>query len=57
MQIHVRKTYIAYNLSQEDVSFQIIARVFGESRHREEFWQFKLGSFAPEGLNVRFVDS
>ena len=41
----------------EDVSFQIIDRVFGESRHREGFWQFKLGSFAPEGLNVRFVDS
>ena len=31
--------------------------VFGESRHREGFWQFKPGSFAPEGLNVRFIDS
>ena len=41
----------------EGVSFQIIDRVSGESRHREGFWQFKLGSFAPEGFNVRFVDS
>ena len=33
----------------EDVSFQIIDRVSGESRHREGFWQVKLDSFAPEG--------
>ena len=46
-----------HHVFMEDVSFQIIDRVFGESRHREGFWQFKLGSFAPEGLNARSVDS
>ena len=40
----------------EDVSFQIIDRVFGVSRHKEGFWQFRLQSFMPEGLNARFVD-
>ena len=40
----------------EDVSFQIIDRVFGDSRLTEGFWQFKLHSFVPEGLNVRSVD-
>ena len=32
-------------------------RLFGESRIRESFWQFKLDTFAPKGLNVRLVDS
>ena len=40
----------------EDVSFQIIDRVFGVSRHKEGFWQFRLQSFIPEGLNVRYAD-
>ena len=40
----------------EDVSFQIIDRVFGVSRHKEGFWQFRLQSFMPVGLNARFVD-
>ena len=40
----------------EDVSFQIIDRVFGVSRHKEGFWQFTLQSCMPEGLNARFVD-
>ena len=40
----------------EDVSFQIIDRVFGVPRHKEGFWQFRLQSFTPEGLNTRFVD-
>ena len=40
----------------EDVSFQIIYRLFGVSRHKEGFWQFRLQSFMPEGLNARFVD-
>ena len=40
----------------EDVTIRIIDRVFGESRLREGFWQFKLNSFVPEGLSVRFVD-
>lgn len=42
---------------QEDVTFQVIDRLFGESRIRESFWQFKLDTFAPKGLNVRLVDS
>ena len=41
----------------EDVKVQVIDRIFGESRVREGFWQFKLDSFAPKGLNVRLVDS
>ena len=40
----------------EDVSFQIIDRVFGDSRLREGFWQSMLHSFILEGLNVRSVD-
>ena len=40
----------------EDVSFPIIDRVFGVSRHKEGFWQFRLQSFMSEGLNVRCVD-
>ena len=40
----------------EGVTIRIIDRVFGESRLRKGFWQFKLNSFMPEGLNVRFVD-
>ena len=38
----------------EDISIHI--EVFGDSRLREGFWQSKLHSFMPEGLNVRFVD-
>ena len=41
----------------EDVKVQVTDRIFGESRVREGFWQFKLDSFAPKGLNVRLVDS
>ena len=32
----------------EDVSFHIIDRVFGVSRLKEGFWQFRLQSFIPE---------
>ena len=32
----------------EDISFQIINRVSGVSRHKEGFWQFRLQSFMPE---------
>ena len=39
-----------------DVSFQFIDRVFRVSRHKEGFWQFRLQSFMPEGLNVRYAD-
>ena len=38
------------------VSVQIIDRHFGESRHMEGFWPFKLDSFVPEEINIRFVD-
>ena len=41
----------------EDVKVQVIDRIFGTSRVQEGFWQFKLDSFAPKGLNVRLVDS
>ena len=40
----------------EDISFQIIDRVFENSRQREGFWQFKIDSFIAEGLNTRFID-
>ena len=42
--------------SLEDVSFQIIDRVFGVSRHKERLWQCRLQSFMPEGINVRYAD-
>ena len=41
----------------ENVKVQVIDRIFGESRVRKGFWQFKLGSFAPKVLNVRLVNS
>ena len=41
----------------ESISFHAIDRIFGDSRQREGFWQFKLDSFFPGALNVRFVDS
>ena len=41
----------------EDISFQILDRIFGDSRQKEGFWLIKLDSFIPGGLNVRFVDS
>ena len=50
-----KQSFIGTFLRQ--ISFQIIDRVFGDSRQREEFWQFELYSFIAEGLNVRFLDS
>ena len=41
----------------EDISVQIAARAFGDSRQREGFLQVQLDIFIPEGLKVRFVDS
>ena len=38
-------------------TFQVVDKLFGDSRVKEGFWQFKLDSFAPKGLNVRLVDS
>ena len=49
-------TEVNHHECLEDVSFQMIDRVFGVSRHKERFWQFRLQSFIPEGLNVRFED-
>ena len=40
----------------EDATIRITEGVSGESRVREGFWQFKLNSFMPEGINIRFVD-
>ena len=45
-----------HNECLEDVTIRIIDRAFGESRLTKGFWPFKLNSFMPEGLNVRFVD-
>ena len=44
------------NIFLDDVTIQTIVGVSGESRLRKRFWQLKLNSFMPEGLNVRFVD-
>ena len=46
-----------HNGFMEDASCQVVDRLFGESRVKEGFWQFKLDGFAPKGLNVRLVDS
>ena len=40
----------------EDISFQIIDRVSGVSRHKEGFWQFRQQSLMPNGFAARFVD-
>ena len=40
----------------EDVSFQIIDRILGDSKPREGFWQFKLDGFISEGRKSRFAD-
>ena len=41
----------------KDVTFQVVDKLFGDSRVKEGYWQFKLDTFAPKGLNVRLVDS
>ena len=41
----------------KDVTFQVVDKLFGDSRVKGGFWQFKLDTFAPKGLNVRLVDS
>lgn len=38
------------------LSFQIVDRLFGDSRVKESFWQFTLDTFAPKGLNFRLID-
>ena len=40
----------------EDIKIIIIDRLFGNGRQRESFWQYKLDTFVPRGLNTRQVD-
>ena len=41
----------------EDIKVTIIDRLNGNGRIRESFWQYKLETFAPRGLNIRLVDT
>ena len=41
----------------EYIKVTIIDRLTGSDRMRESFWQYKLDSFTPKGLNIRQVDS
>ncbi len=40
---------------REDVSLQIIGRLCVDLRVRDEFWQFELKTFAPLGLDKRYI--
>ena len=40
----------------KDVSVIIIDRLNGNGRQRESFWQYKLETFAPQGLNIKQVE-
>ena len=41
----------------EDIRVTIIDRLIGRDRTRESFWQHKLDTFTPRGLNVKGVDT
>ena len=41
----------------QDISVKIIDRLTGGDRIRESFWQYRLDSFTPKGLNTRHVDT
>ena len=41
----------------EDIRVTIIDKLIGGNRIRESFWQHKLDTFTPHGLNVREVDT
>ena len=41
----------------EDIKVIIIDRLNGNGRIRESFWQYKLETFAPRGLNIRLVET
>ena len=41
----------------KDISVKIIDRLTGGNRMRKSFWQYRLDSFAPKGLNTRQVDT
>ena len=40
----------------EDFKIIIIDRLFGNGKQRESFWQYKLDTFVPRGLNTRQID-
>ena len=40
----------------KDVSVIIIDRLNGNGRQRKSFWQYKLETFAPQGLNIKQVE-
>ena len=41
----------------EDICFQILDSVFGDSRLKEGLWQYKPYCSLPKGLNVRLIDT
>ena len=40
----------------EDVIVVILNKLYGNGKQRESFWQYKLDTFVPRGLNIRQVD-
>ena len=40
----------------EHISVKIIDKLTGKDRIRESFWQHKLDTFTPQGLNAKEVD-
>ena len=40
----------------EDISVKIIDKLTGKDKIRESFWQYKLNTFTPRGLNAKEVD-
>ena len=40
----------------EDISVKIIDKLTGKDRIRESFWQHKLDTFTPRGLNAKEED-
>ena len=41
----------------EDIRVTVIDKLIGRDRTRESFWQHKLDTFTPRGLNVKEVDA
>ena len=40
----------------KDVRVIIIDRLNGKGRQRESFWQYKLETFSPQGINIKQVE-
>ena len=40
----------------EDISVKIIDKLTGKDRIHESFWQHKLDTFTPQGLDTKQVD-